>query len=91
MSAIRHELKLAGVTLRENRIMLESIIRSTRYKNKQKRERLGITQNMLHQLIDQVELNYSQQPYLMALYKAMFVLGYYCLLRVSELTSDLTQ
>lgn len=87
MSAIRHELLQDGHELDEDKFLLESIIRSTRYKNREKRERLGISQEMLHKILDQVDESYSTQPYLKALYKAMFVLGYYCLLRVGELTS----
>lgn len=42
---------------------------------------------MLHKLLDQVDIHFHDQPYLKAMYKAMFVLAFYCLLRVSELTS----
>lgn len=87
LSAIRHELKQDGVILHEDRCKLEAIIRSSRYKNKGKRDRQGISQQMLHHLLDQVDYKYHDQQYLKHLYKAMFVLGYYCLLRVSELTS----
>lgn len=87
MSAIRYRLQQDGVHLEEDKILLESVIRSTRYKNRQKRQRLGISEHMLHRLLDQVDLTFDTQPYLNALYKAMFVLAFYCLLRVSELTS----
>lgn len=87
MSAIRFQLQQDGVRLEEDKILLESVIRSTRYKNKQKRQRLGISEHILHRLLDQVDNQFDQQPYLAALYKAMFVLAFYCLLRVSELTS----
>lgn len=87
MSAIRYQLQQDGVHLNEDRILLESIVRSTRYKNRQKRQRLGISEYMLHKLLDQVDLSFSGQPYLTALYKAMFTLAFYGLLRVSELTS----
>lgn len=87
LSAIRHELKQDGVRLDEDKFLLESIIRSSRFKNREKRERLGISEQMLHRILDQVDLTFDQQPYLKSLYKAMYVLGFYCLLRVSELTS----
>lgn len=87
MSAIRYQLQQDGVRLDEDKILLESIIRSSRYKNKEKRQRLGISEQMLHRLLDQVEEQFNSQPYLVALYKAMFVMGFYCLLRVSKLTS----
>lgn len=87
MSAIRFQLQQDGEHLSEDKFLLESIIRSTRYKNKEKRQRLGISEHMLHKLLDQVDLQFHSQPYLTALYKAMFVLAFYCLLRVSELTS----
>lgn len=87
ISAIRHQLKQDGEVLNEDQFLLESIIRSSRIKNNIKRDRMGISLNMLCNLLDQLNIKFDTQPYLRALYRAMFTLGYFCLLRVSELTT----
>ena len=51
------------------------------------RTRLPIYCSLLETILFEVERHFKEQPYLSVLYKSLFALGYYGLLRVGELTS----
>ena len=54
--------------------------------NDQIQTRLPIHRNLLEILLFELERIYTDQPYLEILYKDLFILAYYGLFRVGELT-----
>ena len=88
-SAIKHVLKQDGYMWNENKVLLSSLIKSCKLENDQVKIRLPIQKGLLEMLLFEVRRYYSQnqvQPYLEALYTALFALAYYGMLRVGEVT-----
>ena len=90
-SAIKHVLKQDEYPWNENKVLLSSLVRGCKLQNDQVKIRLPIQKGLLELLLFEVERLYSQtklQPYLEHLYKAMFSLAYYGMLRVGEITES---
>lgn len=85
MSAIKYKLIHDGYPLNEDRVKLQSIVRSSRIKNRKVHNRMPINRRILKNLIDAIGTKFHNQPYLAALYKCMFTLAYFGLLRVGEM------
>ena len=88
-SAIKHVLKLDGYNWDDNRVLLSSLVRSCKLENDKVKTRLPIQKGLLEIILFEVERKYggkSPQPYLIILYKAIFSLAYYGMLRVGELS-----
>ena len=86
ISAIKSVLRDDGVILNENRYLIASLTQACRLKNDRVLTRLPIQKQLLNLLVKQLEVIITEQPYLLALYKAIFVTGYYGLFRIGELT-----
>ena len=65
---------------------LHSLIKSCKLLNDSIRTRLPIQFRFLELLLFEVEREFSMQPYLEVLYKAVFCLAYYRLMRVGEIS-----
>ena len=88
-SAIKHVLKQDGYMWDDNKAILSSLIKSCKLENDRLKIRLPVQKGLLELLLFEIERYYSNntQPYLIALYKALFSLAYYGMMRVGELTS----
>lgn len=87
MSAIRYVLRHDGIEVSNTSCHLSSIIRACKLHNDVVTVRRPIRSGLLRLLLEQVDRLYlgKGQPYLAALYRAVFVAAYYGLMRISEL------
>lgn len=87
MSALRYVLRHDGVDLSDDSCRLASIIRACKLHNDVVTVRMPIGFNLHNLIIREIEEVFMQkgQPYLGALYKAITVMGYYGMMRISEL------
>ena len=75
-----------GYEWSDNRIYLGTLTRACRIKNDCVHTRLPIHCGLLEILLFEILRIYKNQPYLELLYKTIFVLSYYGLFRIGELT-----
>ena len=87
VSAIKYILVNDGYTWDNTKILLTTLAKSCRLINDRVNVRLPIRMGLLEMIMSEMEKLYKNQYYLEIMYKAMFILGYYGLLRVGELTS----
>ena len=89
-SAIKHTLKQDGYVWDDKKVILSSLVRGCKLENDRVKVRLPIQKGLLEMLFFEIGRTYNSsknpQPYLDILYKAMFCLGYYGMMRVGELT-----
>ena len=86
--AIKSVLRKDGFELNENKYLLASLMRACHLKNDRVHTKLPIRKGLLELLVRTVpQLFTSEQPYLVALYKAMLSTAYFGLFRVGELTA----
>ena len=85
LSAIKAVLKINRIKLNMDDYLLSALMRACKLKNDRVRHRLPIHKGLLHILLQQVELLYSNQPYLAVLYRALFSTAYFGLFRIGEL------
>ena len=88
VSAIKSVLKIDGYILDDKKMLLNSLEQSCRLVNDRVRKRFPIRIGLLEMLLFELERLFSRQPYLEAMYKSVFVLAYYGLFRIGELTSS---
>ena len=88
ISAIKSVLADDGVKLNEDRFLLTSLTKACKLVNDKVRTRLPIQKGILNILIKKCNEFFSEQnqSYLAILYSALFMAGYFGLLRVGELT-----
>ena len=90
-SAIKHTLKLDGYEWDDRKVLLSSLVRSCKLENDRVKTRLPIQKGLLELLLFELDRHFcrdSQQPYLNMLYRTMFCLAYYGMLRVGEITDS---
>ena len=88
ISAIKRKLVDDGYKWVDDRILLSSLTRACKLINDSVRVRLPIQCGLLELILFEFERTFkaANQWYLELMYKALFVLGYYGLMRVGELT-----
>ena len=86
VSAIKKMLLLDGYKWNDKDILLTSLTRACKLKNDVVKTRLPIHCGLLEMVLFEVQRLYADQPYLQCMYKALFGMGYYGLMRVGELT-----
>ena len=87
VSAIRHVLVNDNYKWNDNKILLTVISKACKLKNDVVKSRLPIQFNLFEALLFEIDRHFRyKQPYLNALYKALFALGYYGLMRIGKLT-----
>ena len=88
--AIKSILKDNGYCWQDGIVLLESLIRTCRIENDCIRRRLPIQIGLLELLLFEVQRYFGsiQQPYLEKLYKAIFVIMYYGLMRIGEVVKS---
>ena len=87
-SAIKYILKQDGYQWNDKKALLNSLVRGCKMENDKIKIRLPIQKGLLEMLLFEIQRHYGEggQPYLEIMYKAMFCLAYYGMLRVGELT-----
>ena len=90
ISAIKAVLKMHNIKIKHNQYLLSSLTRACRLKNDRCRTRLPIQSEMLGMLLKKTKeyFNKLNQPYLSVLYRTLFLITYYGLLHVSEVTKS---
>ena len=86
ISGIKYILKYIGYKWSDSQIELTSLTKACKIKNDVPRTRLPIHIKLLETLLFEVKRYYKNQPYLQCLYQAIFLLAYYGLFRIGELT-----
>ena len=87
VSAIKNVLMDDGISLNENKFIINALTRACKLKNDQVRTRLQIQRKMMDMLLSKTQKVFSEQPYLSVMYTTLFSTAYYGLFRVGELTS----
>ena len=88
-STIKHILKQDGYEWNDKKMLLNTLVKGCKLENDRVKIRLPIQKGLLEMLLFEVQRYYSErrtQLYLDSMYKAMFCLGYYGMLRVGEVT-----
>lgn len=87
MSAIRYMLRHDGIEINNKSCRLSSIIRACKLRNDVVSVKRPLRAGMLKLILDKVNYRYQAkgQPYLAAMYKAIFTSAYFGLMRISEL------
>ena len=87
-SAIKHVLKQDGYMWNDNKVLLSSLVRGCKLENDRVKIRLPIQKGLFEMLLFEMERYFgtNRQFYLKLMYKAIFCLAYYGMLRVGELT-----
>ena len=85
ISAIKAVLIGDNREIKEDKFLISAMTRACRLKNDRVHNKIPIKRNMLKLLLYQLSQVYGDQPYLYYLYKAMFTVAYYGLLRISEI------
>ena len=90
VSAIKKTLLMDGYEWKDELIMVRSLAKACRIINDSVRTRLPIHCGLLEMLLFEVQryFNTINQPYLGLLYKTLFAISYYGLMRVGEVTKS---
>ena len=86
VSAIKKFLIMDGYDWKDNEVLLSSMTKACRIINDRVRTRLAINCSLLEMILFEVGRLYSEQPYLEYMYKAIFAMSYYGMMRVGEVT-----
>ena len=87
-SAIKHVLKQDGYEWDDNKMVLSALIRGCKLENDSAKIRLPIQKGLFELLLFELERKFgggNPQPYLEHMYKALFSLAYYGMMKVGEL------
>ena len=90
ISAIKAVLLKDGYKIDIDKALISSITSSCRLQNDRVLIRLPIRSNLLENILFQVQRKFKTQPYLEMLYKVIFLLQYYGLMRIGELVISTT-
>ena len=86
ISVIKAVLEADDVEVNENRYLINSLTRACCYRSNKVRTRLPIRKNLLFMLMDKIPTVFQgEQPYLITMYKALFITAYFRLFRVGEI------
>ena len=90
VSAIKKTLKYDDYEWQDNNAQIASLTKACKLKNDVVHTRLPISCGMLELIMFEIirKFQKSNQPYLEAMYLALYALGYYGLMRVGELTDS---
>ena len=91
ISGIKSVLRDDGYIWDETRIIISSLTRACRLINDRVHTRLPIQIKLLEMLLFEIQRSLGGQPYLLCMYQTIFLLAYYGMFRIGELTSGLHQ
>ena len=86
VSAIKCILKIDGYKWRDDQVVLSSLTKACRLANDCRSCKLPIQRPLLEMILFEICRVYENQLYLCKLYQAIYILGYYGLMRVGEMT-----
>ena len=90
VSAIKDVLSTDGYIWSDNKVLLSTITKSCKLKNDQIKIRLPIQRGLLDLILFAVRRKYENtQPYLEAMYITAYLLSYYGLMRVGEISESI--
>ena len=87
VSAIKSVLTDDGYIWDDNKVQFNNLTRACRVHNDEVYNRLPIQIGLLELILMQLNNIFNKQAYLLILYRTLFLLAYYGLMRVGELTS----
>ena len=85
-TVIKSVLKTDGYPWNDEKVLLNILTRSCRLQNNSVKTRLPIHKRLLEAILFEAERYFSTQPYLQIMYKMLFALAYYGLMRIGELS-----
>ena len=85
ISTLKSTLTTDGYRFTCRMFELTHIIKACKISNDHVKTRLSIKQRLLNLILFEIQRIFKDQPYLQTMFKAMFALGYYGLMRVGEL------
>ena len=85
ISAVKKTLVNDGYAWNDKKILLSSLTGACKLINDRVHTRLPIQIGLLELLLFEIKRSFGDQPFLVALYQAMYALGYYGLFRIGEL------
>lgn len=90
ISGIKYVARLIGINIDDSKCRFHALVKAARIKNGKIKMRLPIKLKLLNRMLDEIPRlrKLRNQPYLVKLYRAIFVSAYYGLLRMSELTGS---
>ena len=88
VSAIKKTLLMDGYEWDDNLVLIRSLSKACRLVNDRVTTRLPITCNLLEILLFEIQRKFPTQAYLELLYKMLFAISYYGLMRVGEVTKS---
>ena len=77
VSAIKSTLKADGYAWNDDLLVLESLMKACHLINDTVHIRLPISRNLLEILLFEVDRIFDQQPFLLALFQALYAVAYY--------------
>ena len=86
ISAIKAILTMNNIKLNPDQYLLTSLTRACKVVNDQVRTRLPLRKHVLTRILLQIQRHFCEQPFLSAMYSALFSTAYFGLFRVGELT-----
>ena len=91
ISVIRAILRADNYRWDDQKIEITMVTKACHLKNNRVYSRLPILKGLLEIILFELERYFLNQPYLELLYKSLFVLAYYGMMRIGELTKACTQ
>ena len=88
-SAIKSTLIDDGYAWNHDKVVLSTLVKACKLVNDRVRTRLPIQDYLLEMILFELQRMFCDQPYLEILYKTMVIIGYYGMLRISEMTEGL--
>ena len=88
VSGIKAVLKEDGYDWNENKILISSLTRACKVQNDKVKCRFPIKKGLLELILFEIKRVLPGQIYLQILYRAIFSIGYYGLMRIGELTES---
>ena len=85
MSAIKHTLLDNGYKWNDDLVLLNTMTKACKVMNNRITTRFPIHKNLLETIVFELHRLLRQQPFLLCMYKAWFLIAYYGLFRVGEL------
>ena len=88
VSAIKKMLINDGYDWDNNKVLLGALTKACKIVNDKVHTRLPIQCSLLEMLLFEIQRKYGEQLYLQVMYKALFAISYYGVMRVSEVTAS---
>ena len=89
ISAIKAVLQKDRVRLREDRFLLNSLVKACRLKNDQIQTRIPIQRDLMEAIVRKLSEVLHDQPFLYLIYRALFCTAYHGLLRIGEVAESM--